>query len=147
MVDIMAINQGQILIQVILAAFLGGLIGLERECRGRSAGIRTFSFICMGSALFTVLSIKAFGSGTDPSRVAANILTGIGFIGAGVIFRNYDRIKGITTAAGMWVVSAIGMAVGCGFYLTAVFTTLLGVFIFIAMRRVDFWIHRKIGEK
>lgn len=133
----------QIFLQVLLAGVLGGLIGTEREYRGRSAGLRTFSFVAMGSALFTILSIKAFGSGTDPSRVAANVLTGIGFIGAGVIFRQEDRVRGITTAAGLWIVSAIGMAVACHYYLVAILGTATAVLSFIVLDKVDRWIHVK----
>jgi putative Mg2+ transporter-C (MgtC) family protein len=117
------------LFDVLLAALLGLLVGLERKGGPRGAGSRTFSLICMGSALFTVLSIHGFSGSDTPERLAAQIVTGIGFIGAGVIWRERrDIIHGITTAAGIWVAAGIGISVALGFYLLAVvsaFVTML----------------------
>jgi putative Mg2+ transporter-C (MgtC) family protein len=132
----------QIIFQMLLAAVLGGLIGMEREVKGKSSGLRTFAFVAMGSALFTILSIHGFND-VGPSRVASNILTGVGFLGAGVIFRQEERVRGITTAAGLWLVAAIGMAVGCGFYTVAIFGAAICLISFIFLRRVDEWIHNK----
>ncbi len=111
-------------IKVLVAAVLGFLIGVERKGGKKGAGTRTFSLICMGSALFTVLSVVAF-EGPDNSRIAAQIVTGIGFIGGGVIWRSSnDIVHGITTAAAIWVSAAIGISVGVGYFLLALVTTL-----------------------
>ena len=116
-----------ILSRLILAAFLGGIIGLEREIRRKSAGLRTNMFICIGSALFTVLSDELatkYGSG-DHTRIAAQIISGIGFLGAGAIIRERGTVVGLTTAATIFSVASIGMAVGGGLYVTGVFACLL----------------------
>jgi putative Mg2+ transporter-C (MgtC) family protein len=110
--------------QILLAIILGALIGWQREVRGKAAGGRTYALVCAGSALFTILSINAF-PGSDPARVAAQIVVGIGFLGAGTILNRDNRIHGLTTAAGLWVSAAIGMAVGVGFYLVAIVGALL----------------------
>ena len=103
--------------QLLLSAFLGFVIGIERAWRGKPASMRTFSAICTGSCLFTILSVEAAGGAKalphDVTRVAAQIVTGVGFLGGGVIFKTSDRIEGITTGALIWLTSAIGMA--CGF--------------------------------
>ena len=105
------------IIQLVLSAILGGLIGAEREYRNKSAGFRTLMLICVGSCLFTILSSAIGKDSTD--RIASNIVTGIGFLGAGVIFKSGNDIKGLTTAASIWVVAALGMTVGAGYYLEA----------------------------
>ena len=104
----------EMLFQLLYVVIVGGLIGAEREYRSKSAGFRTMILICLGSYLFTTFSIAISGSDTD--RIAANIVTGIGFLGAGVIFRSGDRINGITTAAAIWAVAALGMGIADGFY-------------------------------
>ena len=104
----------EMLFQLLYVIVVGGLIGAEREYRSKSAGFRTMILICLGSYLFTIFSIAI--SGSDSDRIAANIVTGIGFLGAGVIFRSGDRINGITTAASIWVVAALGMGIADGFY-------------------------------
>lgn len=113
--------------RLIVAAALGALVGAEREIHGHPAGIRTHMLVALGSALFTVLSIHGFGqgpgSGIDPTRIAAQIVTGIGFLGAGAIIRQGLSVRGLTTAATLWVVAAIGMAAGAGYYGGAVITT------------------------
>ena len=115
--------------QVTLAAFLGGIIGIEREWRGRPAGFRTNILIAIGACLFTILSIQGFplngSSAQDTARVAAQIVSGVGFLGAGALLQTRNKTKGMTTAATIWLVAAIGMAVGTGAYFLAVFTTLL----------------------
>lgn len=115
--------------QVTLAAILGGIIGIEREWRGRPAGFRTNILIAIGACLFTILSIQGFplngSSAQDTARVAAQIVSGIGFLGAGALLQTRNKTKGMTTAATIWLVAAIGMAVGTGAYFLAVFTTLL----------------------
>lgn len=110
--------------QILLAIILGALIGWQREVRGKAAGARTYALVCSGSALFTLLSIYAF-PGSDPARVAAQIVVGIGFLGAGTILNRDNHIHGLTTAAGLWVSAAIGMAVGVGLYLLAIVGALL----------------------
>ncbi|KAA9346788.1 MgtC/SapB family protein [Larkinella humicola] len=104
------------ILKLLLAMVLGGLIGAEREYRSKSAGLRTTILICVGSALFTIVSRRF----SDDDRIAANIVNGIGFLGAGIIFRQETSVKGLTTAATIWAVAAIGMAVGGGFYDLAV---------------------------
>ena len=99
------------IIKLGVALLIGGLIGAEREYHGKATGLRTMIMICVGSALFTMLSTRIGGSG---DRIAANIVNGIGFLGAGIIFRDDNRVKGLTTAATVWVVSALGMCVGAG---------------------------------
>jgi putative Mg2+ transporter-C (MgtC) family protein len=112
------------LVQLTLAAILGGIIGLERELKHRAAGLRTNMFICFGAAMFTVLS-RELGGANDATRIASQIIPGIGFIGAGSILRDKGGVTGLTTAATIFVVASIGMACGGGLYLPAVFATVL----------------------
>jgi putative Mg2+ transporter-C (MgtC) family protein len=115
-------------ISLVLAAVLGGIIGVERELRGKAAGLRTQLFICMGSAFFTILSGEvARVYGGDHTRIAAQIIPGIGFIGAGSILHSRGSITGLTTAASLFVVASIGMAAGSGFYLLAILVTVLAL--------------------
>ena len=107
------------LMRLVLAAILGGIIGLERELKHRPAGLRTNMFICFGAALFTVLSRALSDSPGDYTRIAAQIIPGIGFIGAGSILHTRGLTTGLTTAATLFVVASVGMAAGGGFYLTA----------------------------
>jgi putative Mg2+ transporter-C (MgtC) family protein len=116
------------LMRLAVATVLGGAIGLERELKHRPSGLRTNLFICFGSAMFTLLSyrlVNAFNSGADPTRIAAQIIPGIGFIGAGSILRDKNGVSGLTSAATIFVVAGIGMAAGAGLYETALFSTLL----------------------
>src|SRR5215472_13561368 len=108
------------LMRLVLAALLGGIIGLERELKHRPAGLRTNMFMCFGSAMFTVLSLQ-LGGPNDSTRIAAQIIAGIGFIGAGSILRDKGGVTGLTTAATIFVVASIGMACGGGLYMLAVF--------------------------
>ncbi len=111
-----------IAVRLVLAILLGGLIGLHRELHGKPAGLRTHILVCVGSTLFTLISI-AFSGEADASRIASNIVVGIGFLGAGSIFRSHSHVSGLTTAADLWVVAAIGMAVGMNYWWAAVTTT------------------------
>jgi putative Mg2+ transporter-C (MgtC) family protein len=112
--------------KLLLAALLGGLIGLEREAKHRPAGLRTNLFICVGAAMFTLLSRQLAGVPSDYTRIAAQIIPGIGFIGAGsIIHARGDLVTGITSASTLFVVASVGMAVGGGLYMTAVFATVL----------------------
>ena len=116
----------ELMVRILLAFLLGGVIGYERETTQRPAGLRTHMLVAAGAAVFTVVSIYAFvGQGTvrDPARVAAQIVTGVGFLGAGTIWRTSSTVRGLTTAASIWLVAAVGMLVGSGLYTLAIFTT------------------------
>jgi putative Mg2+ transporter-C (MgtC) family protein len=122
--------QLEIVLRLLLAAALGAGIGYQRERVGKPAGLRTHILIALGSALFTVVSLFGFGGQADPSRIAAGVVTGIGFLGAGVIFRGMRSdgpVMGLTTAASVWVTSAIGLACGVGMYFIAVIIGVLTV--------------------
>ncbi len=113
-------------LRLLLAVALGAIIGYQRERAGKTAGLRTHVLICLGSALFTVASIYGFGITTDPARVAAGVVAGVGFLGAGaVLHREGGLVAGLTTAATIWAVAGIGMAAGAGLYLVSAVTTVL----------------------
>lgn len=138
--DSLSASQWELILRLVIAAVLGGVIGLERETGKRPAGLRTYMLVCLGSALFTVLSIYAFpmeGATRDTARVAAQVVVGIGFLGAGTLWRSRNMVHGLTTAAGLWVVAAIGMAVGSGFLLLAVASTILVLIILAILHRVE----------
>lgn len=123
-----------ILLRLVLAAFLGGVIGLERQIRHKPAGIRTNMLICFGAALFTIISYGMAGQVTgDHTRIAAQIIPGIGFIGAGVVIRERGAVLGITSAATIFVMASIGMAVGAGMLGTAIFATLFVLVALVAL--------------
>ncbi|MEO8216561.1 MAG: MgtC/SapB family protein [Acidobacteriota bacterium] len=124
------------LIKLLLAVFLGGLIGIEREFRDKAAGFRTVIFICVGSTLFTTISVH-FGNRADPSRIAAQIVTGVGFLGAGAILRDRGRVVGLTTAAIIWLTAAIGMGVGAGFFVPSILATMLALLVLWLFPRVE----------
>jgi putative Mg2+ transporter-C (MgtC) family protein len=113
---------------LLLAAFLSAVVGLEREHRHKNAGLRTHILVGVGACLFTLLSLYAF-PGSETARIAANIVVGIGFLGAGVIYRSHDRVHDLTTAANIWVTAAIGMAVGTGAWFLSIAAALLVWFI------------------
>jgi uncharacterized membrane protein YhiD involved in acid resistance len=119
------------LLRIVLAGFLGGLIGLERELAGKAAGIRTYGLVGVGSAMFTVVAIYGFGAPEYASRIIGSIIIGIGFLGAGTILHTKVNIVGLTTAAGLWVVAGVGMAIGSGLYLIGVGA---GVTVFILLQ-------------
>ena len=128
--------------QLTLAAVLGLLLGAERSIAGKSAGMRTFALIALGSCLFTITSVlvttEYLGKvNFDPMRVTAAIISGVGFIGAGLILFRQNLLRGLTTAAGMWIASGVGVAVGFGLYAIALFTTLITLFIFTAVWFVE----------
>ena len=115
--------------RMLLAFALGALLGFERERAGRPAGLRTFMMVTAGSAAFTLVSIYGFddlGTVRDPARVAAQIVTGIGFLGAGTIWRTPSTVRGLTTAATIWFAAAVGMMAGSGLYLVSTVTAILG---------------------
>jgi putative Mg2+ transporter-C (MgtC) family protein len=138
---------GTVLGKLFIAAILGGIIGYERHMRGRPAGLRTHLLVCIGVTLMMLVSEHIFvqyqGHGhdsilrIDPARIAAQVVTGIGFLGAGTIIRSRGSIRGLTTAASLWVVAGIGLAVGSGFILPAFFTTVLTVAILILNALVE----------
>jgi len=123
--------------QLLLAVTLGAAIGVERELAHKSAGMRTNSLVALGSALFSIISGSFSGPATDPTRIAAQIVTGIGFLGAGLIVFQGERVQGLTTAAGVWVAAAIGMAVGFGMYEVGIFTTILTILVFAIMWPIE----------
>ena len=133
------------LTRLLLAAILGGLIGLEREFKHRAAGLRTNMFICFGAAMFTLLSERLAGVPSDAARIAAQIIPGIGFIGAGSILHyRGDLVTGITSAATLFVVASVGMAAGGGLYLTSIFATVLILFCLFLLGRLEEWSNLKI---
>ena len=135
----------EIIYRITLATVLGMIIGLERERRKKPAGLRTYTLVALGATLFTVLSTIGLngisGLSFDPSRIASQVVVGIGFIGGGLIFLKGDHMEGLTTAAGLWTTAAIGMAVGFGFYTAAVYATFLTVFVLLALRFLENKIH------
>jgi putative Mg2+ transporter-C (MgtC) family protein len=128
-----------ILIPSLLAVIFGGLIGLQRERLERPAGLRTHALVCLGATVFTLVSYVGFSQveGVDPSRIAAGIVTGIGFIGAGAIFRQGILVKGVTTAASIWISAAIGLALGTRLYYMAILVTILGLLILSFLKNLE----------
>lgn len=114
------VSELEVALRLLLATVLGALIGLERERKNQAAGFRTHTILCVGSALVMILSMKVAGARYDPGRIAAQVVSGIGFLGAGAILRMGASVKGLTTAATVWTVAAIGLAVGYGLYSEAV---------------------------
>jgi len=129
-----------LLIRFLLVILVGGLIGAEREYRSKSAGFRTMILICLGSFLFTTFSIHISGATND--RIASNIVTGIGFIGAGVIFKSDNRVNGITTAATIWAVAALGMGIADGAYAVVLVGTTIVLAALFLLTRLEDWIDR-----
>jgi len=129
----------EVYFQLVLAVILGGLIGLERTISHKTAGMRTFAFVTLGSTIFSIISEMV---ATDPSRIAAQVVVGIGFLGAGLIILKHDdsgkeKVWGLTTAAGLWVAAAVGMAIGYHFYGIAIVATILSLFIFLVLWWVE----------
>lgn len=131
------ISNMEIIVRLILAAIIGGAIGIEREVSNRPAGLRTHILVSVGSALITLVSIYAFPSSADPARVAAQVVSGIGFLGAGTILRTGDNITGLTTAASLWVCAGIGLAIGGGYYLGGLVTAVIVLISLMALANVE----------
>ena len=131
----------QIIWKLVLAVIVGGAIGAEREYRSKSAGFRTLTLLCLGATIFTILSQYIGGAG-NPDRIASNIVTGIGFVGAGVIFKGDNKVNGITTAAMIWVVAALGMAIGAGCLLVAASACILILLVLFTFSLLEGWIDR-----
>lgn len=129
----------EVLLQLGLALLFGGLIGVEREYRSKVAGFRTITLITLGSTLFTLVSCS-LGAGSSTDRIAAQIVTGIGFIGAGVIFKDSFGVSGLTTAASIWIAAALGMAIGFGKYEMATCALFLAIIVLALFEKIQDWI-------
>lgn len=132
----------EIIFKLTLACILGGVIGLERESLNRPAGFRTYTLVCVGSALAMIVSLDMYVQyyrtvNADPGRIAAQVVSGIGFLGAGTIMKEGATVRGLTTAAGLWVVACIGLAVGAGLYVPAIVTTALILFVLIYFIKLE----------
>lgn len=134
----------RIAVRLALAAFLGGLLGFERESKGKDAGVRTHMLVCMGAAMFVLVSQQAGILAADMSRVVQGVIAGIGFLGAGTILKSDDehRVRGLTTAAGIWLTAAVGVAAGMGRETTAVLSALLALAILGAVPMVAGLVHK-----
>jgi putative Mg2+ transporter-C (MgtC) family protein len=140
------LSDAELIQRLLLAALLGSLLGFERELRQKSAGLRTNTLIAIGSALFTLMSYElADAAGADPSRVAAQIVTGIGFLGAGAIMRTDGGVHGLTTAATIWVNAAVGVAAGGGEYHLAFIATGITLVVLLLLHPIEGWIDRRFG--
>ena len=135
-----------LILRLFLGGMMGGLIGLEREFRAKEAGLRTHFIVALGSALFMMISQYAFSGRFDAARVAAQVVSGIGFIGAGVIIFQKNVVRGVTTAAGLWVAAAIGLACGAGMYVVAVAATLMTVLCLETMHLVHHYVAERMVE-
>ena len=139
-------TQLDLLVRLAAGLALGGIIGWERELQRMPAGFRTHALVGLGSAVFTVVSGYAFGgAGADPTRIAAQIVTGVGFLGGGAILRHGGSVKGLTTAASLWTVAAIGMAAGAALYIVAVGATVLTVIALELFDRLEKAMKRRMG--
>ena len=133
------LSDAQIILRLVLTTVLSGLIGLEREMHKRTAGLRTHILVSLGSCLIMLTSLYVFDiykeiTKLDPARIAAGVITGIGFLGAGTIIREKEGVRGLTTAASLWVVAGIGLAVGCGFKRAAIYTTVIALIVLFFLR-------------
>lgn len=144
----MELEINTMILRLLLAAVLGGALGFEREYVSKSAGFRTLILISMGSCLFTMFSIMFIGNSHD--RIAANIVTGIGFLGAGVILRRQREVQGLTTAATIWITASLGMGAGGGFYWVSIAAAVIAVITLLILTRTEAWIddkHRSLQYK
>ncbi len=138
----------QIITRLVLALVLSGAIGLEREVKRKNAGLRTHILVCLGSCLMMLTSLYIFDiymiqTEFDPMRLAAGVITGIGFLGAGAIIRYGEAVRGLTTAATIWIVAGVGIALGCGFYKGALYTTGLTLFALFILS----WLERSVTKE
>jgi putative Mg2+ transporter-C (MgtC) family protein len=150
--DLLASTPGEleVFLQLTLAMILGMLLGTERAIAGKTAGMRTFALVSLAACLFVVISVLVTNvyvgvTSFDPMRIAAGIIAGIGFIGGGLIIFRKSRLKGLTTAAGLWVAAGIGASVGYQLYLVAIFTTLLTLFVFTILWHFENFIEDKLN--
>ena len=128
------IAESELILRLVISVLLGSTVGIEREMHQSSAGMRTHALVALGATIFTIMSLTFLN---DPTRIAAGIVAGIGFIGAGAIFRSENKVTGLTTAANLWVVAAIGMAVGIGYYTAAVAAAIIIIVILIVGRALE----------
>jgi len=136
------LTEQQIILRLALSMVFSGLIGFERQLHRRNAGLRTHMLVSLGSCLIMLTSLYLFDIYSskvplDPARIAAGVITGIGFLGAGAIMRDTEGVRGLTTAASLWVVAGIGLAVGCGFYIAGIFTTILTLVALFFLRHAE----------
>ncbi len=141
------LSDTELIQRLLLAAVIGGLIGAERELRHKSAGFRTNILIALGSAIFTIVSLTLAPGPSDPTRIAAQIVTGIGFLGAGAILRNRDGVRGLTTAATVWVNAALGVAAGGGQYHLAIIAASVTLTVLLVLGPIEAAIELKLGPK
>jgi putative Mg2+ transporter-C (MgtC) family protein len=136
--DALARQPWELVGRLLVAALLGGLVGVERETNNQAAGLRTNMLVALGSCLFTILSIYGFPAGDgvprDPARLAAQVVSGIGFLGAGAVLHRHGGVRGLTTAASIWLVAAVGMAAGTGSYFIAVLATVVALVVLVLLR-------------
>jgi putative Mg2+ transporter-C (MgtC) family protein len=142
----------QIILRLVLTTVLSGLIGLERQLHKRTAGLRTHILVALGSCLIMLTSLYVFDiykeiTKIDPARIAAGVITGIGFLGAGTIIREKEGVRGLTTAASLWVVAGIGLAVGCGFKRAAIYTTVIALIVLFFLRFAEDFIFAEDKSK
>jgi len=137
---------GDEILKIALSAIVGCLVGLEREIRRKPAGFRTLALICVGATIFTICSYK-LGVDVNRDRVAANIITGVGFLGAGVIFRNNGSVSGITTAATIWIAAALGMLIGIGEYTLSLLSLVVSLIILYALQYIQNWIDSRFQHR
>ena len=142
------ITEPDMILRITCAFVFGGVIGLEREICRHEAGLRTHILVCVGSTLIMLTSLHIFDiyksvAAVDPTRIAAGVVTGIGFLGGGAIIRSQEGIRGLTTASSLWVVSALGLAIGCGFIKLALYVTVLSLLVLMLLRRIETRILKK----
>ena len=144
------ISNSEVILRLVLAVLLSGLVGLEREVKGRAAGLRTHMLVCVGSCLMTLTGIYLMDYypkvAIDPTRIAAQVISGIGFLGAGTIIQFRDSVRGLTTAASVWTAAGIGLAVGSGFYVGAVAATGLVLVVLLMLHRLEDRVGAKAKE-
>lgn len=141
----MSISTQEVAVRLLIALVLSGIVGWQREIAQRPAGLRTHMLVCLGATLLTLVSVSI--TGADPMRLASGIVTGIGFIGAGTIIRSTPtEVRGLTTAASIWMIAGVGIAVGVGFYWGAVLTTFLAYIVLVVLKRVE-RLHHKEQER
>jgi len=142
------ITDMEMIIRIFVAFILSGIIGLEREIRRHEAGLRTHILVCVGSTLIMLTSLRVFDIyktqvNIDPTRIASGVITGIGFLGAGAIIRSTHGVRGLTTASSLWVVAALGLSVGCGFFKVSIFVTALILIVLLFLRKFEWGLLKK----
>ncbi len=144
------IENSEIILRLVLALVFGAILGIERIRAGKTAGLRTFALVSLGSALFVIVSeqvVARYGVSASPLRVVSSLVTGIGFLGAGMIIFREDHVTNLTTAAGMWLSAGIGAAIGFGLYLEAITVTLLVILTFTIMWNLEVYLKNKLVSR